>query len=64
MNEIEYKFLLPGDKFMDEMNLRQFGFTCTVCRTFTKIKENIKKQRNIRLNIYLSNLTKQSLLSA
>ena len=27
MNEMINKFLLPGDKFMPEMHLRQPGFT-------------------------------------
>ena len=43
MNEIVNKFLLVGDKFMPEMHLRQPGFTCSACGTFTKNKERIKK---------------------
>ena len=31
MNEIVYKFLLAGDKFMPEMSLRQLGFTYSAC---------------------------------
>ena len=42
MNEILNRLLLPVDKFMPEMHLRQFEFTCTACRPFTKKKENIK----------------------
>ena len=38
MNEIVNKFLLPGDKFMPEMHLRQPGFTYCVCGPFTKNK--------------------------
>ena len=38
MNEIASKFLLPGDKFMPEMHLRQPGFMYTACETFTKNK--------------------------
>ena len=38
MNEIVNKFLLAGDKFMDEVHLRQLGFDCTVCEPFTKNK--------------------------
>ena len=30
------KFLLPGDKFMPEMNLRQPGFTYSGVGLFTK----------------------------
>ena len=32
MNEIVNKFLLVGDKFMPEINLRQPGFTSSACR--------------------------------
>ena len=42
MNEIVYKFLLPEDKLMDQMNLKQSGFTCAVCRTLRKYKK-VKK---------------------
>ena len=45
MNEIINKFLLAGDKFMPEMHLRQPGFTLSLCGSFTKNKERIKKQR-------------------
>ena len=38
MTEIVNKFLLAGDKFMDEVHLRQLGFDCTVCEPFTKNK--------------------------
>ena len=31
MNEIANNFLLAGDKFMSEINLRQPGFTYNVC---------------------------------
>ena len=43
MNEIVNKFLLAGDKFMPEMNLRQLGFTFSACGPFTKDKERIQK---------------------
>ena len=42
MNEIVNKFLLGGDKFMPEMNLRQPGLTYSACRPFTKNKEKFK----------------------
>ena len=38
MNEIVDKFLLAGDKFMLEMNLKQPGFTSSACEPFTKTK--------------------------
>ena len=43
MNDIVNKFLLAGDKFMPEMNLRQPEFTYRGCGPFTKNKENISK---------------------
>ena len=43
MNEIVNKFLLDGDKFMLEMNLKQPGFTYSACWKFTKKKEWIQK---------------------
>ena len=43
MNEIVNKFLLAGDKFMPEMNLKQLGFTYSACGPLTKNKERIKK---------------------
>ena len=42
-NDIIYKFLLVGDKFMPEMLLRQPGFTYSACGSFTKKKERIEK---------------------
>ena len=47
MNEIINKFLLAGDKFTKEMDLRQPGFTYGASGPFTKNKErakNLKKQ--------------------
>ena len=41
MNEIINKFLLAGDKFMPEMNLRQSEFTYSASGSFTKNKERI-----------------------
>ena len=43
MNEIINKFLLVGDKFMPEMQLKQPGFTYSACGSFTKHAERIKK---------------------
>ena len=43
MNQIVNKFLLAGDKFMFEMHLKQPGFTCSTCGSFTKTKERIQK---------------------
>ena len=64
MNEIVNKFLLAGDKFMLELNLRQPGFTYSACEPFTKRKERIQKfLRNRRFTIYLSKQTRFSLFS-
>ena len=35
--------LLTGNKFMPEMNLKQPGFTCCACGSFTKNKKRIQK---------------------
>ena len=43
MNKIINKFLLEGDKFMPEMQLKQPGFTYSACGLFTKNKEKIEK---------------------
>ena len=43
LNGIINKFLLVGDKFMPEMNLKQLGFTYSACCPFTKNKERIEK---------------------
>ena len=44
MNEIVNKFLLVGDKFMPEMDLRQPVFTYSAaCAPFIKNKERIEK---------------------
>ena len=43
MNEIFNRFLLPGDKFMPEMHLKQPGFTYSPCGPFGKNKKRIQK---------------------
>ena len=43
MNNIINKFLLPGDKFMPEMHLRQPQVVYSACVPFTRHKERIKK---------------------
>ena len=43
MNEIVNKFLLAGDKFIPEMQLKQPGFTYSACDTFTRNKQIIEK---------------------
>ena len=43
MNETVNKFLLPGDRFMSEIHLKQPGFTYSACDLFTKNKERIEK---------------------
>ena len=43
MNGIVNKCLLPGDKFMPKMHLKQPGFTYSACGAFTKNKERIQK---------------------
>ena len=43
MNEIGNNFLLAGDKFMQEVHLKQPGFTYSACDPFTKNKKIIEK---------------------
>ena len=43
MNELVNKFLLAGDKCMQEMHLKKPGFTYSACGPFTKNKERIQK---------------------
>ena len=43
MYEIIKKFLLVGDKFMQEMHLKQPGFTYSPCGPFTKNKKKTEK---------------------
>ena len=43
VDDFIHKFLLVGDKSMPEMHLRQPGFTCSACGSFTKNKERIEK---------------------
>ena len=45
MNEIVDQFLLAGDKFMPEMQLKQPGFTYSAFGPFTKNKERIQKSK-------------------
>ena len=43
MNNVIDKFLLAGDKFMPEMNLRQPRFVYSACGPFTRHKERMKE---------------------
>ena len=47
MNDVVNKFLLPGDKFMPEIHLKQPGFTYCACGPITINKERIQKFREI-----------------
>ena len=53
MNEINNTFLLPGDKFMPDMHLKQPGFTYSACGPFTKSKERIQKFKEIGDTSYI-----------
>ena len=57
MNEKVNKFLLAGDKFMPEMDLKQPGFIYSACSPFTKQRKNSKIYRNRK---YRSHLQKSS----
>ena len=60
MNEIVDKFLLPGNKFMPEMHLKQPGLIYSACGPFTRNKERIEKimQRENTDFIYRNELDK------
>ena len=60
MNKIINKFLLVGDNFMPEMQLKQLGFTNSACGPLIKNKERIKKilQTEITDYIYKNDLDK------
>ena len=45
MNQIINKFLLPGDKLMPGLHLKQLGFIYKACGPFTKHRERIKNFR-------------------
>ena len=53
MNEIVNNFLLAGDKFIPEMNLRQPGFTYSACELFTKNTGKKQKFRETRGSRYI-----------
>ena len=42
MNEIMNKCFLAGNRFMQEMHLKQPGFTYSACGPFTKKKKELK----------------------
>ena len=52
-NEIVNKFLLAGDTFMPEMDLKQPGLTYSVCGPFTKNKERLEKFMQTGNRLYL-----------
>ena len=45
MNKIVNTFLLAGDKFTSNLQLRQPGFSCSTCGPFTKHGKRIQKFR-------------------
>ena len=47
MHEIVNKFLLPGDKIMPDLHLRQPGFTYSSCGPFSKHHERIQQFKEI-----------------
>ena len=53
MNEIVNKFLLAGDKFMDEMHLREPGFKYSAFGPFRKNKEKIQKFKETGDSLYI-----------
>ena len=60
MNRIASKFLLTGNKFMQELHLKQSGFNYSGCGSFTKHRERFQKIRekgNIK-HLYRNELDK------
>ena len=53
MNDIINMFLLAGDAFMPEINLKQPEFTYSACGSFTKNKERIQKIKETRDTRYI-----------
>ena len=53
MNEIVYKFLLAGDKFMPQIHLKQPGFTYSACDHLLEINKEFKIYSNRRYKLYL-----------
>ena len=53
MNEIVNRFLLAGDKFMDEMHLREPGFKYSAFGPFRKNKEKIQKFKETGDSLYI-----------
>ena len=47
MNKIINKFLFTGDKVIEELHLKQPGFTYSACEPFTKHHERIQLFREI-----------------
>ena len=53
MNKIVHRFLLSGYKSMQEMHLKQPGFTYSPRGLFTKNKERIQKLKKTRDTSYI-----------
>ena len=53
MNKIIDKFLVTGDKFLPEWNLKQPAFTDSACVPFVKHRERIQNFRETRNLKYL-----------
>ena len=64
MNERVNIFLLVGDKFMPEVNLKQPGFTYSACDLFTKSKEKLKDSRKQEIQILFTKMILIKLFSA
>ena len=64
MSKIINNFLLTGDKFIPELHLKQPEFTYSVCGSFTKDRERIRKLRETGnlIDLCRNNYTKLVLL--
>ena len=50
------QFILAADKFVQETHLKQPGFSCSDCGSFTKNKERIEKFKHAEVQILFAKM--------
>ena len=53
MNKIVREFILAADKFVQEMHLKQPGFSCSDCGSLLKTKKELKNLSTQKYRSYL-----------
>ena len=53
MNKIVREFILATDKFVQEMHLKQPGFSCSDCGSLLKTKKELKNLSTQKYRSYL-----------